>query len=328
MTASPNTEAPARASVPAPRRASPGGTPRSRRSGPQVVPYLLLAPAVLTILVLLGYPVVSAFVLSFQKYDFRELIQHLTVWVGFDNYVNLLTDPEVWASIVRTLVLTVACVGSIVLGGLAVALLMRKVHTAVRWVLQISLLLAWAMPIIAATTVFQWIFDQNYGILNKTLVLFGFGSYQHYNWFSTGASTITIIVVLIAWEGIPFAAFTIYAGLLAVPADLYEAAAIDGATAGQTFRTVTWPGIRAIVLLTTFLEVLWDFKVFTQVWAIRQGGPDGGSTTLSVLQFVKGLSGNNHYGLAAAVSVLMIVIIVLVTAQYLRMLLRSREVEL
>jgi N,N'-diacetylchitobiose transport system permease protein len=82
------------------------------------------------------------------------------------------------------------------------------------------------------------------------------------------------------------------------------------------------------VLLTTFLEVLWDFKVFTQVWAIRQGGPDGASTTLSVLQFVKGLSGNNHYGLAAAVSVLMIIIIVGVTAQYLRMLLRSREVDL
>jgi N,N'-diacetylchitobiose transport system permease protein len=129
---------------------------------------------------------------------------------------------------------------------------------------------------------------------------------------------------MIAWQGIPFAAFTIYAGLVAVPGDLYEAVSIDGARAWQAFRAVTWPGIRGIFNLTVFLEVLWDFKVFTQVWVIRQGGPDGGSTTLAVLQYLDGIAGN-HYGVAAAVSVIMIIILTVITAQYIRMLVRSSQ---
>ena len=109
-----------------------------------------------------------------------------------------------------------------------------------------------------------------------------------------------------------------------MPGDLYEAVSIDGARSWQAFRSVTWPGIRAIFGLTVFLEVLWDFKVFTQVWVIRQGGPDGGSTTLSVLQYLDGIAGS-HYGIAAAVSVVMILILTLITAQYIRMLVRSSQ---
>jgi N,N'-diacetylchitobiose transport system permease protein len=213
------------------------------------------------------------------------------------------------------------------LGGLLTAQLMKHCNRVIRLILQITLLLAWAMPVISTTTVFQFLFDQNYGILNKTLVKLGFASFAHFDWFTTSFSTLTIIIVMIAWQGIPFAAFTLYAGLLAVPGDLYEAASIDGAGPWQVFRSVTWPGIRPIFMITVFLEVLWDFKVFTQVWVIRQGGPDGGSTTLSVLQYLDGIAGN-HYGVAAAVSVVMIIILTVITAQYIRMLVRSQEATL
>src|SRR5205823_3102545 len=246
------------------------------------VPYLLLAPAVLAILFLLGWPMISVVVTSFQQLNLGELVQHETVWVGLANYRAVLTDPDFWMIAGRTLAFTAGCVTAIMLGGLLTAQLMRHANRAVRVIMQIALLLAWAMPILAATTVFQWMFDQNYGILNKTLVRLGLHGFAGYDWFTTSFSTLTIIVVLIAWQGIPFAAFTLYAGLLAVPGDLYEAASIDGASGWQSFRSVTWPALRPIVLLTTFLEVLWDFKVFTQVWVIRNGGPDGGSTTLAV----------------------------------------------
>ncbi|HEX3787690.1 MAG TPA: sugar ABC transporter permease [Pseudonocardiaceae bacterium] len=333
MTIPTDTAAPGRNTTPASRNQRRGsvagrrGNRRPARSRWQVLPYLLLAPAVLAILVLLGYPIVSVVLTSFQKLDLAQLIQHQTVWTGFANYQAVLSDPDFWTIVVRTLVFTVACVLAIMLGGLATAQLMRHANRVIRVVLQVSLLLAWAMPIIAATTVFQWIFDQNYGILNKTLIDLGFHGFTGYDWFSTGFSTMAIIVLLIAWQGVPFAAFTLYAGLLTVPTELYEAAGIDGATGWQTFRSVTWPALRPIVLITMFLEVLWDFKVFTQVWAIRQGGPDEGSTTLSVLQYLDGISGH-HYGVAAAVSVLMILIIIVVTAQYIRLLVRSwtREV--
>lgn len=328
MTASPNTEVPARANVPASRRSTPARRPvTARRVSASTVPYLLIAPAVVAILGLLGWPVVSVVIDSFQTLGPRQVNLHVTEWAGWANYQQILTDPDFWTITGRTLAFTAGSVAAIMLGGLCCAQLMKHANRVVRLILQIALLLAWATPILATTTVFQFMFDQNYGILNKTLVKLGFSGFTSFDWFSTSFGTLTIIVVMIAWQGIPFAAFTLYAGLLAVPADLYEAVGMDGASAWQSFRAVTWPGIRGVFMLTVFLEVLWDFKVFTQVWVIRQGGPDGGSTTLSVLQYLQGIAGN-HYGVAAAVSVIMIVILALITAQYIRMLLRSQETDL
>lgn len=327
MTASSNAVVPARESVPAPRRTAPGRKPVSaRRISANTVPYLLLAPAVLAILGLLGWPVVSVVIDSFQQLGPRQLNLHLTEWIGFANYQAILTDPDFWTITGRTLAFTAGAVTAIMLGGLATAHLMKNVNRVIRLILQVSLMLAWSMPIISATTVFQFLFDTNYGIVNKTLVKLGFQGFANHDWFATSFSTLTIIIVLIAWEGIPFAAFTLYAGLLAVPGDLYEAASIDGATKWQAFRSVTWPGIRPIFMLTVFLEVLWDFKVFTQVWVFQRGGTNN-SVTMSVLQYLNGIAGN-HYGLAAAVSVVMIVILAAITAQYMRMLVRSQEVQL
>jgi N,N'-diacetylchitobiose transport system permease protein len=328
MTASSNTVVPARAQVPAPRR--PAGRvkrPLIRRFGARSVPYLLVAPALVAILGLLGYPVVSVVIDSFQTLGPRQVNLHLTEWIGLANYRQILSDPDFWTITGRTLAFTVGSVTAIMIGGLITAAIMKHTNKTVRLFLQITLLLAWAMPVLSTTTVFQFLFDQNYGILNKTLVKLGFAGFAHYDWFTTSFSTLTIITIMIAWQGIPFAAFTLYAGLVAVPGDLYEAASIDGATAFQAFRSVTWPALRSIFMLTVFLEVLWDFKVFTQIWVIRQGGPDGGSTTLSVLQYLDGIAGN-HYGVAASVSVVMILILAVITAQYMRMLVRSQEVDL
>ncbi|MCP3800032.1 sugar ABC transporter permease [Allokutzneria sp. A3M-2-11 16] len=300
---------------------------RRRPFGERALPYLLLAPAVLALLVMLGWPALQVVLISFRKLDLGELVRGEVVWTGFDNYAEVLADPEFWSITLRTVLFTAGCVAGTVLAGLGIAVLMRHIGPKVRIVLQIALVLAWAVPILAATTVFQWIFDQQYGILNKTLVLLGFESFAGHSWFSTGASTLVVIGLLIVWQAVPFIAFTLYAGLLAVPRDLYEAAGMDGASGTQTFRAVTWPSIAPLVTMSTFLSVLWDFKVFAQVWAIREGGPDGGSTTLPVLQYLKGIA-SSHFGVAAAVAVVMTLVLVVFTAQYLRMLLRSGREEL
>ncbi|HJP75145.1 MAG TPA: sugar ABC transporter permease [Pseudonocardiaceae bacterium] len=313
-------------SVPPPRgRRSTGLSRRARRG--KLTPYLLMSPALLAIAALLGAPAVLVLVTSFQKLDLGELVTGRTVWVGFDNFRTVLSDPKFWGDAVRTVLFTAGCVVLTMFLGLLIALLLTKLGKAVRIFLQIALVLAWAMPILAATTVFQWMFDAHYGILNKTLVELGFSGFKDHSWFSSGASTLVIIGILIVWQATPFVAFTVYAGLVSIPGEIYEASALDGANAWQTFRSVSWPGIAPIVALTTFLQLLWDFKVFTQVWAIKQGGPNGKSTTLPILQYLDGIA-SNHFGTAAAVSVLMIVIIVIITFTYIRMLLRSQEVEL
>jgi N,N'-diacetylchitobiose transport system permease protein len=323
MTATAQITVPAGSSPPAPARA---GRPRRAGPGERAIPYLLLAPAVITMLVLLGWPAVQVVGISFRQLDLGQLVRGEVIWVGLDNYAAVLSDPEVWAITLRTVLFTLACVAGTVLAGLLIAILMRHVSAPVRVAVQLFLVLAWATPILATTTVFQWIFDQQYGILNKTLVKLGFDSFAGYSWFSSGASTLTVIGTLIVWQAVPFVCFTIYAGLLAAPKELYEAAAIDGANAWQSFATVSWPAIRSLVTLATFLSVIWDFKVFAQVWAIRQGGPDGESTTLPLLLYLKGIAGR-HFGVASAIAVLMILVLLVLTARYLQLLLRSREAD-
>jgi N,N'-diacetylchitobiose transport system permease protein len=324
MTATKDVSMPAGATPPASARVAPRRPWRPSRIGERIAPYLLILPALVAILVLLGWPTLQLLGTSLRKLDLRELVTGKMVWVGFANYTEALSDPQFWEITVRTLGFTAAVVIGTLLVALFVALLMRHLNPVVRVVLQVTLVLAWASPVIATTTVFQWMFDQQYGILNKTLDRLGFHGFIGFSWFSTGASTLTVIGLLILWQAVPFVAFTLYAGLIGVPKEQYEAAGIDGASAWETFWAVSWPAIRPIMTMVTFLSVLWDFKVFGQVWAIRQGGPDGGSTTLPIYLYLKGVAGS-HFGAAAAVATLMLLVLVALTARYIQLLVRTKE---
>ncbi|WP_018686606.1 carbohydrate ABC transporter permease [Actinokineospora enzanensis] len=311
-----------------PPAARPGARRRARRPLADVaVPYLMMLPAVVLIVALLGWPAIQVLLISFRKLDLGELVKGKVVWVGFDNYTNVLSDPGFWEIGLRTVLFTAGAVVATLLLGLGIALLMRHLSRWVRIVLQVSLVLAWATPIIATTTVFQWIFDQQYGILNKTLVKLGFDSFQGHSWFSTGGDVLIVIGLLVVWQAVPFIAFTLYAGLIGTSKDLYEAVALDGAGGWQAFRAVSWPAVKPLLTMVTFLSVLWDFKVIAQVWAMRQGGPDGGSTTLPVLLYLRGIAAS-HFGIASAVAVLMLIVLVAITWRYMRLLIRSPETEL
>ncbi len=327
MTTTKDVTVPAGATPPASPRTKPPKSNRRLRVGERTVPYLLLLPALIAVLVLLGWPTIQLIGISFRKLDLRELVSGDMVWIGLENYSAILADPEFWEITIRTLVFTTAVVVTTLLLALFMALLMRHLNPVVRMLLQVSLIVAWATPVIATTTIFQWIFDQQYGILNKTLAKLGFEQFIGFSWFSTGPSTLMVIGMLVVWQAVPFVAFTLYAGLLGVPKEQYEAAAIDGASPWQGFWAVSWPAIRPILTMVTFLSVLWDFKVFAQVWAIRQGGPDGASTTLPVFMYLKGLAGN-HFGAAATVALLMMLVLILLTARYVQLLVRSKEADL
>jgi N,N'-diacetylchitobiose transport system permease protein len=318
---------PAGTTPPASPRATPTRNKRRRGLGDTLLPYVLLAPGLIAILALLGWPTLQLLLISVRKLDLRELVTGELVWVGLNNYSEVLSDPEFWEIAVRTLIFAASVVAGTVLVGLVVALLMRHVNPVVRVMLQVTLVLAWATPVIATTTTFQWIFDQQYGILNKTLDRLGFEGFIGYSWFSTGASTMAVIGLLITWQAVPFVAFSLYAGLVGVPREQFEAAGIDGATPLQTFRAVSWPAVRPILTIVTFLSVIWDFRVFPQVWAVRQGGPDGGSTTLPLYMYLKGVAGS-HFGAAAAIAMIMLLILVVLTGRYIQLLVRSKEVEL
>ncbi|WP_327234557.1 sugar ABC transporter permease [Streptomyces sp. NBC_01317] len=299
--------------------------PRGRRSRlGALVPYLLIAPAVLSMAVLLLYPLVKNVILSFQQVNRKELITRLPEWVGFDNYTELLKDPDFWTVVVRSLVFTVANVLLIMVIGSLIGVLLNRLGTKMRLVLSLALMLAWAMPIVASVTVFRWLFDEQFGVANWVLRTLGFSGYEQHNWFETGFSTLVIVTLLIVWGSIPFVALNMYAGLTTIGSELYEAAKMDGANGWRTFWSVVFPNLRPFFMITTFLEIIWVFKAFAQVYAMNLGGPDHASETLPVYAYITG-QGLFRYGLAAAISVLTIVMLIAIMSFYFRLILKQEE---
>jgi N,N'-diacetylchitobiose transport system permease protein len=279
---------------------------------------------VLTLAALMGWPLVNNVLLSLRKVTLRELISRDVVWVGFDNYRTILADPAFWDAVVRSVLFTAACATATMVVGVLMALLLVRLPRIPKVVLSVSLVLAWATPVLAATTVFQWLFDTDFGVVNWLLSRVGFDTVGH-SWFSTGRSTFFVAGLLVLWQAVPLVVFSISAALSTIPPELDEAAVIDGASARQRWWTITFPLVRPMIGVLAFLPVIWDFKAFTQVYALRRGGPDSSTTTLPILIYQEGLA-RSQFGLAAAASVVTVAILLVLLALYVRSAVRAEEV--
>jgi N,N'-diacetylchitobiose transport system permease protein len=312
--------------VATPRRNGAPARGRSAvRTARRLLIYLPLLPSLFAFIVLLGYPVLLAVLISLQKMGLRELVQRTTVWIGLQNYATILADPTFWAVAVRTLAFTAVNVALTIVVGTLVALLLGALGRWLRLALSISLVLAWATPAVTASVIFQWLFDSKFGVVNWALTSVGiFGDFTNHSWFATGLSTFGVISLLIVWQAVPFVAFSLRAGILSIPTEQYEAARVDGATDRAIFRRITLPSLLPLIMILTFLSAIWDFKVFTQIWTVRQGGPAGETVTLAIYAYLKGITGA-QYGLASAVAVVMVVLLALVLIPYLRTMLRTQD---
>ncbi|MCZ0986328.1 carbohydrate ABC transporter permease [Streptomyces diastatochromogenes] len=315
-----------KARIPGPPGSEDRGSGSPSRRG-AAAPYLLLLPALLATLILLGWPLVKNGMLSFQNLNPRQLIQHLTEWNGGDNYKEVLSGSDFWHVVERSVVFTAVNVVLIMLLGTLIGLLLARLGKKMRLLLLLGLVLAWAMPVIAATTVYQWLFAQRFGVVNWVLDKLGWHSMADYNWFGSQFSTFSVITLLIVWQSIPFVAINLYAATTTIPRELYEAASLDGAGAWKSFTSVTFPFLRPFLYATTFLEVIWVFKAFPQIFAINEGGPDHLTETLPIYAFVEGV-GNQHFGVGAAISFLTVLVLLVITSYYLRMVLKQEEDEL
>ncbi|WP_370416609.1 carbohydrate ABC transporter permease [Streptomyces fradiae] len=285
-------------------------------------PYLLIAPAVLGMLYLLLYPFGRALLISFQDFRLRELIRGHAEFVGLRNYQTLWADPRFWAVVRRTFLFMAVNVITIVILSTLVALMIERLGRTGRAVVLSSLVLVWAVPVVAATTVFQWLFHSEFGIVNETLTDLGFTSFEGYTWFADGSAAFTILVVLIVWQSVPFAAITLYSALTTVPEELYESARLDGAGALRIFRSVTFPLVRPIFMLVVSLEVIWTFKAFVQIWVMTRGGP-GDATTILPVYAVQTALANQRYDLGSAASMVTVLLMSGVLVLYFRQLFRQ-----
>ena len=296
-----------------------GRPPKPRRSA---LPYVLTLPAIAALALALGYPLVRQVVLSFQEFGLAQQFGRAPEWIGIENYRELLTDPYLWTVTLRSLVFCLVNAAATMVIGVGLALLMQHMSKGIRILLQSGLLLSWAMPVVAALTVWEWLFDTQYGVINYLLTKIGL-DFENHGWLLQPLSFFFVATVIVVWMSVPFVAFTVYAALTQVSEDMVEAAEIDGASGLQRLSHIVLPSIRPVLLVVGLLQVIWDLRVFSQIYILQKAGGSTHDTNLLGTYIYRLGIGGGKFGMAAAVAVFMLVLTVILTAPYVRSMLKQ-----
>lgn len=296
-----------------------------RRKRRNKAPYWLVFPSILILVVGTGYPTVWQIVTSLKEFGLKQQFGQPAPFVGFDNYVKLLTDSEFWGVIGRSLAFCGAAAAITLVIGLGLAVLMQQITTVSRLTLQIALLLAWAMPVVAAMTVWTWLFDRRRGAINYLLDMIPGVDMYRFDWLATPERFFTVALVIVVWMSVPFVAFAIYAGLSQVSEEVMEAASLDGASGLRRLRLVVLPIIRPVIAIVALLQVIWDLRVFTQITMLQDAGASGTSYDLLGTYIFKIGTGAQNFGTASAASILVLLLTVTISWWYVRRTLKEDE---
>ena len=274
-------------------------------------PYLLVAPALLIILCVVFVPVVNAILMSFQSYDLRR--PNDIQFIGLQNYINVLQDNLFWKALARTILWVVFGVGFQFLFGFIMALLLNKKFFA-RGAIRAVSLIPWVTPGVLIGLMWRWIYDGNNGVLNDILLRLHLIDTK-IPFLAQINTAFPSVIVAIIWQGIPFFALMILAGLQGIPAELYEAADIDGACGSQKLFSITIPSIKNTIYITALLRIIWVANSVDVIFNMTEGGPAYSTQTLSVYIFNKGNA--LDLGYASSMAIIMALLLSIVAIPYL-----------
>lgn len=297
-------------------------SPPMRPSRRPKIPYLLLLPAILTLLLGMGYPVMWQLVTSTQKYGLAQQFGQDPEFVGFGNYIDLLTDPQLLAVIGRSIAFCLVAAAVTVTIGVLFALLMTAIGKVVRLTLQIALLLAWAMPVVAAMTVWIWLFDRRRGVINYVLDALGLPFYR-FDWLSNPWTFFLVALIIVVWMSVPFVAFSVYAGLTQVSDEVLEAAQLDGASGSQRMRFIIMPMIRPVLSIVLLLQLIWDLRVFAQFTMLQDAGSKSSDFDVLGTYIYKVGTAAQDFGMASAISIFVLLLTIALSWYYVRDLMKE-----
>ncbi|HUK08968.1 MAG TPA: sugar ABC transporter permease [Stellaceae bacterium] len=275
--------------------------------------YAYLVPAALCLLATVAVPIGKAIQMSlyadvlFKPQDYR--------FIGLGNYIYLVEDPVFWLSLWNSFVWVF---GSVVLQfvvGFAAALLLHQAFAG-RTLLRTLLLLPWVIPGVVVGLIWEWLYQPNYGVINDLLINAGL-LHDRVAWLSNPDLAMAAVVFTNVWRGIPFFAIMLLAGLQAVPDELYEAARIDGAGVWARFWHVTLPLMRPIIVVATATRIIWTFNYADLIFVMTSGGPANATQITSTYTLMQAYA-NLDFGYAAALSVVLLLVMLAFTAAYLR----------
>ncbi|MCR4706857.1 MAG: sugar ABC transporter permease [Clostridiales bacterium] len=284
---------------------------RSRLGENGVWPYLLLLPALIVMVSVVIVPIINAVSMSFQYYNLN--MPKRTTFVGLDNYIKILGAAKFRRSLWLTVIWVIFGVGGQFLFGFLLALLLNQNYRG-RGVVRAVSLIPWVTPGVLIALMWSLIMDGNYGVLNDILLRLGIIS-EKVAFLARKDTALPSVIVTIIWQGIPFFAIMLLAGLQGISHDLYEAADIDGATRIQKLFYVTIPSLRNTIFVTTMLRIIWVANSVDIIANMTDGGPANATLTLSVNIYKEASTLNMGY--ASAMAILLMLVLLAAAIPYL-----------
>jgi multiple sugar transport system permease protein len=292
----------------------------SRRTTPFA--YLLNAPSILVILLLVGYPICYSFWVSLHRYDLRRPRIFRLVWL--QNYVDILADPDFWTALRITVVFTVSAVIIIVSVGLAVALLLNRRFPGCGFVRTV-ILIPWAIPPVVNGLMWQWIYDPKIGALNALLHWLGVIE-RYQGWLAVPTYALSGLIVAHTWNEFALAAILFLGALQRVPAELYDAGRVDGCRTWQLFLHITLPWLAQALLIVLILETMLAVRAFDIIYVLTAGGPGTSTTTLTWATYLTTFE-NLDFGHGSAYAYIVTLITLGLSVIYFRILYDRGEFE-
>ena len=267
-----------------------------------IAPWLFLSPVLLSLLLLFGYPLVRSFIMAFQNYKLTA--PNDVYFIGFDNFVKVFSNSDTAMVFKNSLTWVVTSVLGQLFFGMILALALKKNFKG-RGIYQSIVFLPWAVSGFVVGLIWRFSFNGEYGIVNNLLLKFGLID-EKISWMSTPGLSIAVPIIAMIWIGIPFFAINILAALQSIPADVYEAADVDGCGAIRAYFQITLPYIKPTLITTVLLRTIWIFNSFDLIMVITDGGPANTSQTLTSYMYAKAFA-NYDLGYAAALGMVMMV---------------------
>jgi ABC-type sugar transport system permease subunit len=312
MTARKATAARSRAAVRLPwRRGGRGGNAAG---------YLLIAPAFLTLLAVIGYPLAMAIAMSLRKIILIK--PHLgQPFVGLENYRSVIEAPYFWNAVWQTGVWTGTNVVVQVALGLAIALLLNNRFPG-RGLARGLMLIPWITPSVVAVLTWKWMYDAQFGIINQFLVEFGLLE-RSVAWLGNTGTAMGAVIIESVWKGTPFVFVMLLAGLQGIPGELYDSAKVDGADGWRRFRFITLPLLKPTIVIAATLTTIYTFNNFPAIWLMTEGGPLRSTETLTILVYKHAFQAFN-FGEASAIGVITFLVLLLFVVLFGREYVRSQ----
>jgi len=264
----------------------------------KMLPYLLVGPIVIWIVVTIFIPLISVIKESFYSTGF---IGTKGAYVGFDNYKTTLTSPAYWAAWRKSLLWVLGNGLAQTLLAFGIALLLNKASRFNNWA-RTWMIIPWVIPTIVVAIFWQWIFNGSYGIFNHALQSLHLID-KPINLLGHNTWSYPVVIFINTWHWFPFMAVIVLAGLSTIPHEIYEAADVDGANKWQQFWTITFPSLGKITFALGLVGTLWSFNIFDTIYILTGGGPAGATTTVPVMIYQQAFE-SFRIGQASATSII------------------------